>query len=282
MASFAQVFTGSDMELACQQLRARGFREPKVALVLGSGLGGLADQIASPTVADYDDVSGMPTSAVAGHVGRFVAGDLGGVPVVAMQGRAHLYEGHSADVVVRGVRIMIALGARVLIVTNAAGGIAPQLTAGTLMLIDDQLNLTGQNCLIGPNDDALGPRFADMTRAYDTELSALALRTAERHGLSLARGVYAGVLGPSYETPAEIRMLRTIGADAVGMSTVLEVIAARHAGVRCLGVSCITNAAAGVTMEVLSHADVQRVANAAAGRLQLLITGVVAELGSVT
>jgi purine-nucleoside phosphorylase len=224
----------------------------------------------------------MPTSEVAGHVGRFVAGELGGVSVVAMQGRVHLYEGHAADLVVRGVRIMVALGARVLIVTNAAGGIASRLTPGTLMLIDDQLNLTGQNCLVGPNDDALGPRFPDMTHAYDKQLSLIALRVAAQQGVALARGVYAGLLGPAYETPAEVRMLRTLGADAVGMSTVLEVIAARHMGVRCLGVSCITNAAAGVSDDVLSHDDVQRVASGAAGRLQALITGVVAELGGAT
>jgi len=279
LASFACVVSRNAIELACQQLRARGVREPQVALVLGSGLGGLADHVLHPVCVDYGDVSGMPTSAVTGHSGRFVAGELAGVPVIAMQGRVHLYEGHAADVVVRGVRMMCALGARALIVTNAAGGVAPRLSAGTLMLIDDHLNLTGSNCLVGPNDDALGPRFPDMTHAYDPALSALALRVAAQQGVALARGVYAGLLGPSYETPAEIRMLRAVGADAVGMSTVLEVIAARHLGVRCLGVSCITNAAAGVTDEALSHDDVQHVASAAADRLQALITGVIAELG---
>lgn len=270
------------MERATQQLRARGIGEPKVALVLGSGLGGLANQLKQAVTVDYADVGGMPTSTVAGHAGRFVAGELAEVPVIAMQGRAHLYEGHSAEDVVRGVRIMAGLGARVLIVTNAAGGITSSLAAGALMLIDDHLNLTGHNCLVGPNDDALGPRFPDMTHAYDKELSALTRAIAARQAVTLARGVYAGVLGPSYETPAEVRMLRTLGADAVGMSTVLEVIAARQLGVRCLGISCITNAASGVTDDVLSHEDVQRVANAAADQLQALVTAVVSEVGSAT
>lgn len=262
-------------------MRAHIQGTPQVALVLGSGLGGLADQIANARSVNYADVTGMPTSAVAGHAGRFVIGEIAGVPVIAMQGRVHLYEGHDADDVVFGVRLMASLGASFLIVTNAAGGIDPSLNAGTLMLIDDHMNLTGRNCLIGANDDTVGPRFPDMTHAYDEALLALAIATARTHDIELARGVYAGVLGPSYETPAEIRMLRTLGADAVGMSTVLEVIAARHLGLRCLGVSCVTNAAAGVTDQVLSHEDVQQVANAAADRLQALIVGVVAQLGVV-
>lgn len=269
----------NDIDLACQQLRARGFTAPKVGLVLGSGLGGFADRIESPHCVNYGDVSGMPTSAVAGHAGRFVMGGLDGTSVVAMQGRVHLYEGHAADQVVRGVRILCALGAKVLIVTNAAGGIAPGHVAGTLMLIQDHLNLTGRNCLVGPNNDSLGPRFPDMTHAYDPSLLELAETVGREQGLALSRGVYAGVLGPSYETPAEVRMLRTLGADAVGMSTVLEVIAARHMGVRCLGISCITNAAAGMSDQTLSHDDVQDVANAAADRLQALVSGVIARLG---
>ncbi len=247
--------------------------------MLGSGLGGLATRITDASVVGYGDVSGMPTSAVPGHAGRFVMGHLASVPVIAMQGRVHLYEGHAPDRVVFGVRVMAALGARVLIVTNAAGGIAPSMTAGSLMVIDDHLNLTGRNGLVGVNDDALGPRFPDMTRAYDQDLAALCTMAAQTLGIAVTRGVYAGVLGPSYETPAEVRMLRTLGADAVGMSTVLEVIAARHVGLRCLGISCITNAAAGLSDQVLSHEDVQDVANAAAGRLQALVLAVVAQLG---
>lgn len=247
--------------------------------MLGSGLGGLAARILDATAVSYGDVSGMPTSGVAGHAGRFVIGSLAAVPVIAMQGRVHLYEGHSPDRVAFGVRVMAALGARALIVTNAAGGIAPGLAAGSLMLIDDHLNLTGRNSLVGVNDDALGPRFPDMTHAYDRELIALCKVAARTLGIPLAQGVYAGVLGPSYETPAEVRMLRTLGADAVGMSTVLEVIAARHMGVRCLGISCITNAAAGLSDQALSHDDVQDVAHAAAERLESLVLAVVAQLG---
>lgn len=271
----------NDIDVACQQLRTRGVTVPKVALVLGSGLGGLAERIADPRIVSYGDVSGMPTSGVAGHAGRFVMGTLASVPVIAMQGRVHLYEGHTPDRVAFGVRVMAALGARVLIVTNAAGGIAPDLAAGSLMVIDDHLNLTGRNSLVGINNDALGPRFPDMTCAYDRDLAALCMLTGKTLGIALAHGVYAGMLGPSYETPAEVRMLRTLGADAVGMSTVLEVIAARHMGVRCLGISCITNAAAGLSDQRLTHEDVQDVANAAAERLETLVLAVVAELGAL-
>lgn len=270
----------TDIDLACEQLRARGVVAPQVALVLGSGLGGFSRQFQEPIVVGYGDVRGMPTSSVAGHAGQFVSGRVAGVPALAMQGRVHLYEGHGADAVVHGVRVMCALGASVLIVTNAAGGIGTELRAGSLMLIDDHLNLTGRNCLMGPNDETLGPRFPDLSFAYDRAL----LETAERVGVSrhipLTRGVYAGVLGPSYETPAEVRMLRGLGADAVGMSTVLEVIAARHMGVRCLGVSCVTNLAAGLGEETLSHEDVQQVAASAASRLEALILGVIEAIGA--
>lgn len=272
----------TDIDLTCEQLRARGVVPPKVALVLGSGLGGFSSQFQDPTCVDYADVRGMPTSTVAGHAGRFVSGLVAGVPAVAMQGRVHLYEGHSEDVVVHGVRVMCALGASVLIVTNAAGGIGAGLEAGSLMLIEDHLNLTGRNCLIGLNDDALGPRFPDLSRAYDRELIAAAERVGASSKIPLRRGVYAGVLGPSYETPAEVRMLRSLGADAVGMSTVLEVIAARHMGVRCLGVSCVTNMAAGLGDETLTHEDVQAVAASATSRLETVILGVLRELGAAS
>lgn len=270
----------TDIDLSCEQLSARGVVSPKVALVLGSGLGGFSAQFEDPICVDYSDVRGMPRSTVAGHAGRFVSGQVAGVSAIGMQGRVHLYEGHSEDVVVHGVRVMCALGASVLIVTNAAGGIGDGLEAGALMLIEDHLNLTGRNCLIGPNDDALGPRFPDLSRAYDRELIEAAERVGASSNVPLKRGVYAGVLGPSYETPAEVRMLRALGADAVGMSTVLEVIAARHMGVRCLGVSCVTNVAAGLGDETLTHEDVQAVAASATSRLETVILGVLKELGA--
>jgi purine-nucleoside phosphorylase len=197
-----------------------------------------------------------------------------------MQGRVHLYEGHAPEGVVFGVRLMIALGARIVILTNAAGGIREDLEPGELMLIEDHLNLTGHNSLAGENDDTLGPRFLAMNEAYDRGLRELTQRVAQRHGSALAYGVYAGLLGPSYETPAEIRMLRTLGADAVGMSTVLETIAARHMGARCLGISCITNRAAGLAPSAPTHAEVQATAETARARFTALVMGVLDELAA--
>jgi purine-nucleoside phosphorylase len=208
-----------------------------------------------------------------------VSGRLEDVPVIAMQGRIHPYEGHALETVVLGVRSMLKLGASVLIVTNAAGGMDPALRGGSVMVIEDHINLSGKNCLVGPNPDELGPRFPDMSEAYDKRLVTLAHAVAARQGLALAQGVYAGVLGPSYETPAEVRMLRSFGASAVGMSTVQEVIAARHMGARVLGLSCITNLAAGLSPEPLQHADVERTARATAHALTLLVRGIVAEIG---
>ncbi len=210
--------------------------------------------------------------------GNLVLGRAEGVPVVAMQGRVHLYEGHPVDDVVFGTRLMVRLGAHSVVLTNAAGGIGDGFTPGDLMVIDDHLNLTGHNCLVGSNDEALGPRFVDMTVAYDAELRGLAHEAAGALGFSLERGVYAGMLGPSYETPAEIRMLRTLGAHAVGMSTVLETIAARHMGARVLGLSCITNLGAGLSGEVLSHAEVQEVADRVRERFISLLRGVLGRL----
>ena len=217
----------------------------------------------------------MAASGVAGHRGNFVLGTLGGVSVCAMQGRVHLYEGHRPDDVVRGVRAMVALGAPIIVLTNAAGGIRKDLAAGDLMLIEDHINLTASSPLTGPNDDALGPRFPALSDAYDPALRALAQRVAKALHHTLRSGVYAGVLGPAYETPAEIRMLRTLGADAVGMSTVLETIAARHMGARVLGVSCITNLAAGLSKTPPDHAEVQATAKAAEKRFRALLAGVI-------
>lgn len=251
---------------------------PDVALVLGSGLGKLADTFTDRRTIAYTELPGMCASTVVGHAGRMVQGTLGGRSVIAMQGRVHLYEGHSPAAVVFGVRLMLALGARTLIVTNAAGGIAPRLTPGTLMSIEDQLNLTGCSPLVGPNDAKLGPRFPDMTEVYDRKLREHAAGCAQRLGITLASGVYAGMLGPSYETPAEVRMLRTLGADAVGMSTVLETIAARHMNARCLGISCITNSAAGLSSGTLNHEEVEATARRVEQDFIHLLTAVVQEL----
>jgi purine-nucleoside phosphorylase len=242
-------------------------------------LGEFADTLQDRTIVPYERIAGMAASAVAGHAGKLVFGKHAGLAIAAMQGRVHLYEGHSPERVVLGVRVMIALGAKTVIVTNAAGGIREDLAPGALMSIEDHLNLTGHNCLVGPNDDALGPRFPQLSDAYDADLRALAARVAEADGLVLSSGVYAGLLGPSYETPAEIRMLRTLGADAVGMSTVLEVIAARHMGARCLALSCITNRAAGLSARAPSHAEVQATALATRTRFVALLSGVLSALG---
>lgn len=267
------------VDRAADFVRGHIRRKPRVALVLGSGLGGLADVFEQREALAYARIPGMPEASVPGHAGQLVAGSLQGVDVVAMQGRAHPYEGHPLAQVVLGVRLMLRLGAETLIVTNATGGLRPELGAGTLLAITDHLNLTGQNCLAGPNEAALGPRFPDMSAAYDPALIELASEVAEAQGFTLARGVYAGVLGPSYETPAEVRMLALLGASVVGMSTVQEVIAARHMGARVLGISCVTNPGAGLSATRLDHADVERIARASAARLAALVTGVVARLG---
>lgn len=255
---------------------------PTVGLVLGSGLGAFADSLEDKIVIPYGTIDGMPVSAVAGHAGNLVQGRMGKLNVLAMQGRVHLYEGHSPEEVVFGARTMIALGAKTLIITNAAGGIREGFKVGDLMLLGDHLNLTGRSSLEGPNDETLGPRFVDMTVAYDKDLRALASSCAEELGFKLQQGTYAGLLGPTYETPAEIRMLRTIGADAVGMSTVLETIAARHMGARVLGMSCITNLAAGLGDGLLHHGEVQDVANRVRERFTGLLRAVLLKLGDAT
>lgn len=255
---------------------------PALGLILGSGLGDFADTLDGSHVIPYESLPDMPRSHVTGHAGRFVYGHLDNVPLIAMQGRVHMYEGWTAQQVVRGVNAMLDAGAQALIVTNAAGGIRRDFPVGSLMLIEDHINLTGQNCLCGENDTSRGPRFPDMSRAYCPRLRELVADSARNLGLHLERGVYAGVLGPSYETPAEIRMLRTLGADAVGMSTVQEVIAARHRGARCLGLSCITNAAADSQGEALSHADVQATAQRVKGDFSRLLRAVIPAVADET
>ena len=249
-----------------------------VGIVLGSGLGPYADSLASRLIISYEDIPHMPRSSVSGHSGNLVIGMQGTKRVGAMQGRFHLYEGYSPAEVVFGTRLLGRLGAKTLIVTNAAGGISQTLDPGDLMAITDHINRTGRSSLLGPHEPSLGARFVDMSAAYAPNLIELAKAVARRQGLALKQGVYAGCLGPEYETPAEIRMLATLGADAVGMSTVLEVVAARQMGLEVLGISCITNAAAGLGQELLSHEDVQRVAERSRTRFESLLSAVVEEL----
>ena len=250
---------------------------PVAAIVLGSGLGGLADRIGNAVRIPFHDVPGFPPATVEGHAGALITGTLGGRPVVCLAGRFHLYEAHPSAVAVFPVRVMHALGARTLIVSNAAGGIRRTFAPGTLMRIDDHINLMNRHPLFGPVQPG-EPRFPDMSAPYDIPLAAQLDATAHRMGIRLDVGVYCGLLGPTYETPAEVRMLEKLGADAVGMSTVPEVITARALGMRCVGVSLITNAAAGYTAKLLSHDEVLHESKEAAGRFQDLITAFVASL----
>ena len=270
----------SRLEETVRAVRAKTSLTPRVGLVLGSGLGAFGDTLDDLVKVPFHDLPHLPQSKVVGHSGNLCFGNVGGVPVVCMQGRVHLYEGHPVESVVHGARTMAKLGVRAVLVTNAAGGIEASWTPGDLMLISDHLNLTGQNPLVGPNDDTLGPRFPDMTTAYDPELRAIAHKVAKDAGFSLREGVYAGLLGPTYETPAEIRMLRTVGAHAVGMSTVLETIALRHMGVKVGALSCITNLAAGISKTELNHAEVEEIAKAARERLMTLLRGWIAGAGA--
>lgn len=263
------------LDYAVAWVRGKTDLVPVTGVVLGSGLGAFADRLARPAVVPYEEIPAFPISKVAGHAGRLVVGELetpgGPVVVATMQGRVHAYEGWPAEEVAFGARVLCALGVRTLLVTNAAGGINPAFGAGDLVRITDHLNLTGQNPLIGPNDERLGPRFPDMSAPYDPALGALLDEAARAAGVPLRQGVYAGVLGPSYETPAEIRMLRTLGADLVGMSTVHEVIAARHQGVRVAGLSVVTNLASGLGASHLTHQEVQETAGRARSRLEALL-----------
>lgn len=246
----------NEIQTAAEFIRSRIKQAPTMALILGSGLGVLADQIIDPVRIPYEEIPHFPVSTVEGHAGRLVVGMLQGVCVVAMQGRFHFYEGYPMQKITFPVRVLAELGARRLIVTNAAGGANEEFTPGDLMLITDHINLMHDNPLIGPNDKESGPRFPDMSRAYSRELGALASQIASEQGFELKKGVYVGFSGPTYETPAEVKMARILGGDAVGMSTVPEVIVARHMGVEVLGISCITNMAAGILDQPLSHTEV--------------------------
>lgn len=243
-------------EQAALTIRARVGQVPHIAVVLGSGLGDFADEFQNAVAIPYAEIPGFPTSTAQGHAGRLVVGTVENVPVLAMQGRVHFYEGYSLEEVTFPVRSFGLLGIKTLILTNAAGGIDIELSQGALMVISDHLNLMGVNPLRGPNDQRLGPRFPDMTEVYSRELQQLAVAEAHDMGIDLRRGIYAGLAGPSYETPAEIHMLRGFGADAVGMSTVPEAIVARHMDMQVLGISCITNMAAGISDQLINHDEV--------------------------
>ena len=229
---------------------------PKIGLVLGSGLGGFADELSDATRIPYSNIPFFPRSTALGHAGQMVVGNAAGVTVAAMQGRVHLYEGYSAREVAFPMRVFDCMNIRAVILTNAAGGINREYQQGALIVLTDHINLQGQNPLAGPNDDRFGPRFPDMTQAYSKPYRELALQAAQRAGKTLHQGVYAALLGPNYETPAEIRYLRAIGADVVGMSTVPEVIVANHMGMKVLGISCVTNMAAGILPQKINHEEV--------------------------
>ncbi len=258
-----------------------GALTPKVGIILGSGLGEFADRFEDKVIIPYAELPHFPTSSVPGHAGRLVIGRVGGVDVVAMQGRVHFYEGFSPAQVAYPARVLCALGISSLVITNAAGGINTEFSTGDLMIITDHLNLSGWNALTGHNDDRLGPRFPDLTAAYHPHLRAVLLDCAMRQRVNLRQGIYAIVSGPSYETPAEIRMLRTLGADAVGMSTVPEVIAAAHMRVPVVGISCITNLAAGMGHQPLSHEEVAETANRVKDVFAALLTEFLPALAAV-
>lgn len=243
-------------ENAARTIRARTAEEARIAIVLGSGLGDFAEQLTESVALPYSEIPGFVSSTAVGHVGRLVIGKVADVPVIAMQGRVHYYEGYSLEEVTFPIRTFKLLGVNTLVLTNAAGGIDVQLSQGALMVISDHLNFMGVNPLRGPNDERFGPRFPDMSEVYSRELQELVMDEARALGITTRRGIYAALAGPSYETPAEIHMLRAFGADAVGMSTVPEAIVARQMGMKVLGISCITNMAAGISENPINHEEV--------------------------
>ena len=274
---FSRATAAAEFVLSGTRLR------PRLGLVLGSGLGSFADELENAITIPYTAIPFFPKSTAIGHAGQMVVGSLEGTPVAAMQGRVHLYEGYSAPEVAFPIRVFSRMGIRAVILTNAAGGINLEYQQGALVLIRDHINLQGQNPLVGPHDGRFGLRFPDMTHAYSKELRQLAQRAAGRLGMSLNEGVYAAMLGPSYETPAEIRYLRAIGADLVGMSTVPEVIAARHAGIDVLAIACVTNMAAGILDKTVTAEEVLETAERVRGEfvslLRTLLPEIARELG---
>ena len=259
-------------------VRARTASVPEVGIVLGSGLGGLADQLVDPVAISFAELPGWPAATAPGHAGRLLLGKLGGKPVVMLQGRFHLYEGNDPGLVIQPVLLFHALGARIVILTNAAGGLDPSFGPGTLMVMRDHINLTGRSPLIGPNADGMGPRFPDLTDAWSPRLRERLHAAGAIEGVSLAEGIYVGLTGPTYETPAEVRMLAALGGHAVGMSTVLECIAARWVGLEVCGISLVTNAGAGYSGEPLTHEEVLAEGQIASPRLAIVIRRFVAEL----
>jgi purine-nucleoside phosphorylase len=265
---------------AAQLILKRTDLRPRIALVLGSGLGGFADSLTDATRVPYAEIPSFPQSTAIGHAGRMVIGNAGSVAVAAMQGRVHLYEGYSPQEITFPTRVFARMGIRAVILTNAAGGINLSYSQGALVLIRDHINLQGSNPLVGPNDDRFGVRFPDMTHAYAKEYRAIAREEAARLKITLQEGVYAGLLGPSYETPAEIEYLRRIGADLVGMSTVAEVIAARHMQMKVLAISCVTNMAAGILDQPLSHAEVMETGERVKSTFESLLRAVLPRLNA--
>ncbi|HEU4712417.1 MAG TPA: purine-nucleoside phosphorylase [Pyrinomonadaceae bacterium] len=269
-------------EHAARTIRARLTLEPRIAIVLGSGLGAFADDFDEAVGIPYNEIPGFPRSTVEGHSGRLVAGKVDNVPVLAMQGRVHYYEGYSLEEVTFPVRTFKLLDIKTLVLTNAAGGINVQLTQGALMMISDHVNLMGDNPLRGPNDERFGPRFPDMSAVYSPELQELVVEEAKAIGVEVRRGIYGGLSGPSYETPAEIHLLRNLGADAVGMSTVPEAIVARHMNMEVLGISCITNMAAGLSDQPIDHAEVMATGDRVRETFTQLLRRVVSRIHSRT
>jgi purine-nucleoside phosphorylase len=265
-------------EAAAKLILSRTLLRPEIGLVLGSGLGGFADSLTDATRVPYAEIPAFPQSTAIGHAGRMVVGNARDVPVAAMQGRVHLYEGYSAQEITFPIRVFGRMGVRAVILTNAAGGINRSFSQGALVLICDHINLQGTNPLVGTNDDRFGPRFPDMTQAYSRQYRQAAREEAGKLGIALHEGVYAALLGPSYETPAEIEYLRRIGADLVGMSTVAEVIAARHMGISVLAISCVTNMAAGILDQPLSHAEVMETGERVKSTFESLLCAVLARM----
>jgi purine-nucleoside phosphorylase len=263
---------------AAQFLLSQTVVRPKIGLVLGSGLGGFGDELSDATRIPYTNIPFFPRSTAVGHAGQMLIGNAAGVPVAAMQGRVHLYEGYSAHEVTFPMRVLDCMNIRAVVLTNAAGGISLEYKQGALVVLTDHINLQGHNPLVGPNDERFGLRFPDMTQAYSKAYREIALAAAKKAGKTLHQGVYAGLLGPSYETPAEIRYLRAIGADLVGMSTVLEVIAARHMGMKVLAISCVTNMAAGILDQVINHEEVLETGKRVTGDFIALLRVVLPEM----
>ena len=267
-------------ESAAQFLVSQTNLRPRIGIVLGSGLGGLADELAEATCVPYANIPNFPCSTAVGHAGKMVIGKAGDIPVAAMQGRVHLYEGYSPQQVVFPIRVFGRMGIRAVILTNAAGGINLEYKQGALVVVSDHINLQGHNPLVGPNDDRFGLRYPDMTQAYWKPYREAALEQARRLGVTVYEGVYAAMLGPSFETPAEIRFLRTIGADVVGMSTVSEVVAARHMGLKVLAISCVTNMAAGILDQVLTHEEVLETGERVKGAFTALLKAVLPRIAA--